>query len=186
VNDDVIDLLIAQHDRMERLFVDLLTSVAARAEERAATFDELVRVLAVHEAAEEEVVHPYARAAIADGEQIVDARLEEERLAKDQLASLCAMGVDSPEFELRLLALRDVVAEHARAEERHEFTRLRACVEPATLRAMATAVRTAEALAPDRHDIDPSAKRARLALDPPLAVFDRARDLVRAGLGSAP
>ena len=37
--------------------------------------------------------------------------------------------------------------DHARAEERHEFVRLRERVEPGTLRAMATAVRAAESAA---------------------------------------
>jgi hemerythrin superfamily protein len=149
-DEDVIDVLLAQHVRIERLFVDLLTSVAARSPERTATFEELARLLTAHETAEEEILHPYARDAIEAGEAIVADRLEEERLARDQLAGLCAMGVDSPDFELRLLALRDAVLEHARAEERHEFVRLRESAEPDTLRAMAPAVRAAEGRATTR------------------------------------
>src|SRR3712207_9112418 len=50
--DDVIDLLLAQHARIEELFV---LAAGAEGEPRRAAFDELVHLLAVHETAEEEV-----------------------------------------------------------------------------------------------------------------------------------
>lgn len=45
-------------------------------------------MLAVHETAEEEIVHPAARRALPDGEAIVKARLQEENEAKKALAEL--------------------------------------------------------------------------------------------------
>lgn len=43
-------------------------------------------MLAVHETAEEEVVHPAARRTLAGGNELVDDRLAEESEAKDMLS----------------------------------------------------------------------------------------------------
>jgi hypothetical protein len=51
---------------------------AASGEHKRDLFQDLVRLLAVHEIAEEEVVHPAARRAIDGGDQVVDSRLHEE------------------------------------------------------------------------------------------------------------
>lgn len=174
--DDVIDLLLAQHARIEELFLAVLSSTGERRQE---AFDDLVRLLAVHETAEEEVVHPFARGSIDAGDAIVDDRLAEEHTAKEQLADLYERGTEATDFELRLIALRDAVLAHASAEERYEFKQIRASADPDKLRAMATAVRAAEALAPTRPHPGAESATANLLLGPPLAVFDRARDLVR-------
>ena len=57
----------------------------------------------MHETAEEMVVHPRVRHEVEDGDIIVDARLEEEHDAKEQLSELEAMDIGSQEFldELR-------------------------------------------------------------------------------------
>lgn len=178
--EDVIDLLLAQHARIEELFLEVLNSTGTGRRE---AFDELVHLLAVHETAEEEILHPFARGVIESGDAVIDDRLAEERLAKEQLADLYERGTDAPDFDLRLIALRDAVLAHATAEERYEFTQVRAHVGPATLRAMATAVKAAEALAPTRPHPGVESATANLLTGPPLAVADRVRDLVRDRLG---
>ncbi|MGB6165925.1 MAG: hemerythrin domain-containing protein [Pseudonocardiaceae bacterium] len=52
---DVIDLLIAQHSLIRDLFEEVKTAQGEAQEE---AFHRLRRMLAVHETAEEEVVHP--------------------------------------------------------------------------------------------------------------------------------
>jgi hemerythrin superfamily protein len=52
---DVVDLLLAQHARIEELF---LLVASTHGDQRQETFDELVRLLTVHETAEEEIIHP--------------------------------------------------------------------------------------------------------------------------------
>ena len=173
---DVVDLLLAQHARIEELFLTVLRN---RGDRRQEAFHELVRLLAVHETAEEEVVHPFARNVIEAGEAVVADRLAEEHQAKEQLADLYDLGHDAPDFEQRLIALRDAVLAHATREERYEFVYLRRTVDPDRLRTMAAAVRAAEALAPTRPHPGVESALANLLLGPPLAVFDRARDLVR-------
>jgi hypothetical protein len=173
---DVVDLLVAQHARIEELF--LLVAGSAGATRREA-FDDLVRMLAAHETAEEELVHPLSRGVVDGGDARVDDRLEEERQAKEMLSTLVDAGVGSEGFDTGLLLLRDAVLIHARHEERYEFTQLRAKVPATQLRALAAAVRAVEAMAPTRPHPGTESAKANLAAGPVLAVVDRARDVVR-------
>jgi hemerythrin superfamily protein len=173
---DVVDLLLAQHGRVEELFREVLESTG---DERRDTFHELTRLLAVHETAEEEIVHPLARRSIDGGEGIVDDRLTEEREAKELLADLYDKGPDAPDFEARLLELRQAVLTHARFEERYEFTRLREAASQATLKAAAAALVAAEATAPTRPHPGTESATKNLLVGPPAAIMDRARDVIR-------
>jgi len=174
---DVVDLLIDQHKQIKNLFSQASSARGAEKQER---FEDLVRLLAVHETAEEEVVHPTSRRKIENGDQVVDARLREENAAKRALSDLHDMGVDHPDFASRLSALAGEVSEHATREENEEFTRLRRAVPADELRKMAETVQAAEATAPTRpHPAVGSSPAANLLAGPPLAIFDRVRDSVR-------
>ncbi|MET0416393.1 MAG: hemerythrin domain-containing protein [Actinoplanes sp.] len=93
---DVVDLLLTQHARIEEQF---LLVIGAAGEARWQAFDDLVRLLAVHETAEEEVVHPLSPTIADDADGIVDDRLQEERQAREMLAALIDTDVDSDGFE---------------------------------------------------------------------------------------
>lgn len=173
---DVIDLLVTQHARIEELF----TLVAGTdGEARRDAFQDLVRLLAVHETAEEEVVHPLGRTLTDDADAMIDERLDEERQAKDMLTQLIKAGVDDAGFDAAFLILREAVLIHARYEERYEFPRLRAKVPAKQLLTLASAVRAAEALAPTRPHPGTESAAANLAAGPLLALADQARDLIR-------
>ena len=173
---DVVDLLLTQHARIEELFTLVAGSTGDR---RRDAFDELVRLLAVHETAEEEVVHPLSRRLVDGGDPVIDDRLQEERQAKEMLGSLIDAGVTDEGFDAALMLLRTAVLTHARYEERYEFPRLRAKVSSDQLRALAGAVRAAEAVAPTRPHPGAESAKANLAAGPVLAISDRARDLIR-------
>jgi hemerythrin superfamily protein len=179
---DVVDLLLTQHARIEEQF---LLVVGASGTARQEAFDDLVRLLAMHETAEEEVVHPLSRTIEGDAAGLVDDRLAEERQAKEMLATLLGADVDSPGFATSLLLLRDAVLTHARYEERYEFPRLRAKVPAERLRTLASLVRAAEAAAPTRPHPGVESATANLLAGPALAVADRVRDLVRAATRGA-
>ncbi|MBM0275291.1 hemerythrin domain-containing protein [Micromonospora tarensis] len=176
-NEDVVDLLLAQHAQIEQLF---LLVIGGTGETRRDAFDDLVKLLAAHETAEEEVVHPLARTLPGGGgDAMVDDRLDEERQAKETLKTLVAGGVDADGFETGIILLRDAVLMHARHEERYEFPRLRQFVPAERLRSLATAVRAAEASAPTRPHPGAQSAKGNLAAGPVLAVIDRVRDAVR-------
>ncbi|MEH1101522.1 hemerythrin domain-containing protein [Micromonospora sp. CPCC 205561] len=175
--EDVVDLLLAQHAQIEQLF---LLVIGSTGETRREAFDDLVKLLAVHETAEEEVVHPMARTLpVGGGDAMVDERLAEERQAKETLQTLIAGGVDADGFDTGIILLRDAVLAHARYEERQEFPMLRQHLPPDRLRTMAGAVRMAEATAPTRPHPSTQSAKGNLALGPALAVIDRVRDALR-------
>lgn len=175
-NEDVVSLLLAQHAQIEELFLLVAGSTGPA---RADAFNALVRLLAVHETAEEEVVHPLSRTLPGDNDALIDERLAEERQAKETLKVLIEGGVDADGFDEGVLLLRTSVLQHARYEERYEFPRLRQHVPPGRLRQLATAVRAAEAAAPTRPHPGTESATANAVLGIPLAAVDRIRDAIR-------
>jgi hypothetical protein len=105
------------------LFVETLRSTGA---ERAQALARLVRLFAVHETVEQEIVHPLARRVLPGGAGLVEDRLAEEHPAEAMLVELDGMDPGDPAFEPLLERLRTDFLTHARAEERLEFARLRA------------------------------------------------------------
>ncbi|MFD7133493.1 hemerythrin domain-containing protein [Streptomyces sp. NPDC059894] len=144
---DVVWLLMEQHARIRRLFEEV---ARAGGEERRRAFQDLVRLLAVHETVEEEIVHPFVRRHLRGGARLAGRRIAEEARAGRALARLDAVDPDSPAFPGLLAALhRDVLA-HAAAEERYEFPRLDQVADGGGLATLAHAVRAADALVPTR------------------------------------
>ncbi|GAB2934499.1 hemerythrin domain-containing protein [Micromonospora polyrhachis] len=177
IKQDVLDLLTDQHHEIKALFGQLARAQGADKRE---LFERLVRLLAIHESAEEIVVHPTARRRIAQGEKVVANREHEEDQAKRELAALYDMGVEHPDFDARLASLAEAVIQHATREELEEFSALRQNASPEQLRLMAGAVRAAEAMAPTRpHPHSGESATANLVAGPPMALFDRVRDGVR-------
>jgi hemerythrin superfamily protein len=168
---DVVDLLVAQHEQIR----SLLTRVAAAEGERKRdAFDNLVRLMVTHENAEEQVVHPAARAGAGDA--AVDARLLEENDVKVLLADLYKMGTGDRLFDVQFRALERAFVSHAAEEERTEFPALRRTTDPQRLRRMGRVVRAAEAITPKRpHSLAGTHPWVNLLAGPPIALFERLR-----------
>jgi hemerythrin superfamily protein len=176
---DVVDLLIAQHDHIRSMFAAVESAAGEAKQER---FEELRRFLAVHETAEELVTHPSVRTADG-GNEVVDARLEEETESKKMLADLDGKSVDEPGFDPGFAALKAAVLAHAEAEEKHEFPLLRDNHSRQRLETMASAIRAVEAVAPTHpHPSVGSSATMNLMAGPLAAVLDRTRDAVKKAL----
>jgi hemerythrin superfamily protein len=176
-NEDIIDALLADHQQIKLLFAQV---EATTGEHKQQLFADLVRLLAVHESVEEQLVHPLARKKLDDGDAIIDPRLAEEDDAKAALADLYDLGAGHPEFNSRLVALRDAVSAHAEHEEELEFGPLRDVAREDQLERMRQVMTVAAGLAPPRpHPDIPSSATANLLVGAPIAVFDRVRDAVR-------
>jgi hypothetical protein len=180
---DVIELLLAQHGVIRNLF-DEVEQVPP--EGRAEAFTRLVRLLAVHETAEEEIVHPYARGKIEGGEGVVKDRLAEEHEAKELLLRMDRAGPAGPEFLQNLLTLRAAVEAHARSEERYEFNKIVAHTTPAERRAMGAGVKAAEAMAPTHPHPGTESATKNVLVGTPEAMMDRARDVIRQAMNKRP
>jgi hemerythrin superfamily protein len=176
---DVVELLLRQHEEIRRLFVEVTDAAPA---DRAEAFERLRRFLAVHETAEELIVHPDARRVAENGDAVVDARLAEENAAKRTLQELERMDTGDPAFPGKLAELRSAVLEHAEAEEREEFPYIKAAHSGARLKAMGMAVKAAEALAPTHPHAGVESATANLLVGPYAAMLDRAGDVIRQAL----
>jgi hemerythrin superfamily protein len=175
--DDVVNFLKGQHNLIKDMFDDVLS--ASGIEARETSFIALRQLLAVHETAEEMVVHPRARREIADGDAIVDARLQEEHEAKEQLSKLEGMDFGSKAFIDELTKFRDAVVEHAEQEEIEEFSKLQHNLDASDLKSMAAAVQAAEAIAPTRPHAGVESAMLNFAVGPFASMLDRARDAIK-------
>ncbi len=178
--DDVVKFLVGQHNLIKDMFDDVLSASSDEAREKA--FTSLRQLLAVHETAEEMVVHPRARHELGDGDAIVDARLKEEHEAKEQLSKLEGMDIGSKEFLDELTKVRDAVIEHADHEENEEFNKLARQLDSDDLGRMAKAVQAAEAIAPTRPHPGVESAKLNFAVGPFASMLDRARDLLKGTL----
>ena len=120
--DEVIGFLKAQHNLIEDMFDQVLYASDPQAREK--PFVQLRQLLAVHETAEEMIVHPRVRREVEAVDSIVDARLEEEHDAKELLSSIEKIDITSQQFIDELTKLRDAVLDHAQHEESYEFPKL--------------------------------------------------------------
>jgi hypothetical protein len=176
---DVVTFLHEQHQDIEAAMRLVVTTHGV---DRAGAFVALRRLLAVHETAEEEIVHPAARRALANGELIVDAHLHEEKMAKEVLAELEKLDPDSTAFETRFEALQAAVLVHAQSEEKSEFQALAAVLDAKRLERMRKAAEIAESLAPTRPHPGLESATANVLVGPFAAMIDRTRDaLARKG-----
>lgn len=172
---DVVRFLVRQHEQIKSMFAETLAA-CGQARERA--FVELRRLLAVHETAEEEIVHPRAKQKISNGDKIIGARLAEEHEAKTVLAELEKRDVDTASFTDMLTKLRDAVVEHAEQEESQEFSTLEQVLGDDELQQLGRAAKLAEAIAPTRPHPGVESQVANLFAGPFAAMLDRARDTI--------
>ncbi len=170
-----IDFLVNQHQQIKSLFA---ATLAASGRAREDAFVDLRRLLAVHETAEEEVMHPRAKRKLTGGAQVVDERLQEEHEAKTVLQKLEKLDVDSEEFTTMLTELRDAVIEHATHEEMDEFAGLGDQLDSDEIERIGRAVKLAEVTAPTRPHAGVESQAANLIAGPFAAMLDRARDAI--------
>jgi hemerythrin superfamily protein len=179
--EEVVAFLKAQHNLIEDMFEEVLHASDPKAREK--PFIELRQLLAVHETAEEMVVHPRVRREADSGDGIVDARLKEEHEAKELLSQIEKLDITSQQFIDEVTKLRDAVLDHARHEEDEEFPVLQREVDDDDLKRMGSAVRAAEAIAPTRPHPGVESAKLNFAVGPFASMLDRARDLIQQAIG---
>jgi hemerythrin superfamily protein len=178
---DAVDFLLDQHAQVRQLFE---TVANATGDARREAFEPLVRLLAVHETAEEMVVYPALKAEGDEGRRVAEARLEEEDEAKKLLAELEKLDIASAEFDELFTRIRAAVEAHAEAEENEVFPLLDRITDTEQLARMTSALQVAEGMAPTHpHKTAPESATANMLMGPFVAMVDRVRDAIR-GSGS--
>ena len=171
---DVIDILKGQHTEIRRAF----RQAAIPGPTRQRAFRHLVRLLAVHEAAEEAHVHPTVRRVIPNGRAVSAARRAEEKEAKKLLTALWRTGGRGATYLPALRALRKAVLAHAAREEREEFPALSRTVSTPRRRLLGLEVRLASAIAPTRPHRFVNNEAANKLAAPVFGPIDRVRDVL--------
>jgi len=160
---DVLELLTAQHARMNRLSGRAAWSTGDQAR---MAFDDLALLIAVHEIAEEQMIHPLVRRLRPD-DHLADRLLDEESTISEALSDAVRAATHG-RLDERIGGLRDMVNAHSRREEHDEFPQLRRSVPVQERREMGRAVRAAEAAAAEAGPRDSARAVAQTA--------DRVRD----------
>jgi hypothetical protein len=130
---DVVDVLTDQHSRADAMFYEIEVGTDER---RQASVDELVRLNAAHEAAEE-VVHQLTRDLLPGGFDLARDLSQEENEIRQALIGLAESRADRDDFDERLEILHDAVRLHVAHEERAEFPQLRDRMPAELLRELA-------------------------------------------------
>lgn len=164
---NVIKDLKRQHNEIYRLLDEVK---GLHGEEKQNAFDQLRRLIAQHETAEELVVHPEARDSLKGGDKLTTLRLDEESQLKNLIRNLEMWDVDGQEFDILLCKLDWAMREHNKAEERDEFPRLERCLSPTKLRSMSQQLASEERSAsthplPDAEELAESTKGALADID---------------------
>ncbi len=173
--ESVVDVLSRQHRQIKRAFL----KAAVPGPRRRRDFDRLMRLLAVHEAAEEAHVHPVARRALHDGRLLAARRRGEEKEAKKLLVELWRTGPDGKGYLRRLNEVRRMVTRHAAREEREEFAQLRKALTVPRLRMLGAEVKLTQAYAPTRPHRWANNEAANKLAAPFLGPVDRTLDAIR-------
>jgi hypothetical protein len=139
---DVVAYLMAQHQQITAM---LEATLDAEGEQRRETFLQFRRFLAVHEASEQEIVHPRAAHELADGGRVVSARLDEEQEIDRAIGSIETQDMCAVEFDTSIRTLLTQLLGHLRLEEELEFADLRVQLGTRQRRRLSNAVRLAAA-----------------------------------------
>jgi hemerythrin-like domain-containing protein len=186
-HEDIVAVLTEQHDRVRDLLNQLHDAIAPLGESTRAVagpIEDLVRLLAVHETVEEEVVYPVLKTQL-QAAHVVDPRLAEEGEAKRMLSKLERAAAAAVELPDALAEFEQAVLAHAEREEAEVFPLLQDRLDADQRRDMAVAFRAAEAVAPTHpHPHAPESAVGNLLLGPVLATIDRVRDFTRQRAGS--
>ena len=173
---DVVTRVRHQHDNIGRLFADVAKASRAR---RAEAFPPLVRLLAVHETAEETVIYPALLWGGTEATEVVRLRRAEEDQAKKALADLEGMDPASDRFDEAFTDFRADVEAHIEAEESEVLPRLDEARSRSELRMMDMGFVFVESIAPTHaHRMAPEGAVGNLMVGPVIGMFDRMRDML--------
>lgn len=142
-NNDVVDVLVGQHERLRQRFSGLRT---ADGRDKYTQFEELVRLVHSHEIGERTVVHQAVRDTAAGNNTIATECAREEAQMVRALAELKDLGIGHPTFDTKFSALHQAFLDHAAHEEHDEFPRLRRYLPKQRLHMMANELRDVQAM----------------------------------------
>ncbi|MEU4453439.1 hemerythrin domain-containing protein [Nocardioides sp. NPDC023903] len=169
---DVVRILLQQHAGIRQLCATVGNSEGPAKRQ---AFDDLRVLLAVHETAEQIVVHTVT--STHGGETLAKALNADEKEATEMLARLEEVGVDSPEFDETFPIFQIAVEQHAEEEERVEFPLLLSTIDETARHMMGKRLTATELIAPTHpHPGSAGSVPKQLATMPFHSIADRVKD----------
>lgn len=126
--EELVAVITGQHGRIKTLMTDV---TLATDEDRFAAFERFRRFLAIHEAAEQALLHPQGLVLLED-ESVSQRRITEEQDAAAVMTRLESLG-NAPDFTVQFGLLQEAILRHAEAEEHEELPRLVAALPEDTV-----------------------------------------------------
>ena len=175
---DALDLLVADHRTVDELFdrFESLGDNATKTKRQVA--DKIIRELAVHAVAEEQVLYPVIRECSDEMRDLVLESLEEHHVAKVLLAELQNMDADHERFAAKVTVLSESIRHHVEEEEQELFPKVRKALGNELLGDMGKAIQQAKKAAPTRaHPGAPDEPPGNVVAGAVASIVDRVRDL---------
>ena len=178
---DVVDVLTADHREFDRIFTQLEGLLGRSDPEslrrKRELVDEVTIGLVKHSVAEETQVYPRVEKQV-DKDEAEHAK-EEHAEAEETMKRLERMDPEDPEFDAVVTQLIGEIRHHVEEEEGRMFTELRASFTRDELVEMAEKVAAVKKIAPTRaHPMTPNEAGVRLAVGPVASLLDHLRDAV--------
>jgi hemerythrin superfamily protein len=174
------------HAELDRL-MNLYVSDGRPPEDRKQTLKDIIQLTFSHAFAEETVLWPTLRRLAEDGEELTSRVEQEHQEINDLVAAVERTDPAGPRHDELVEQAFSLIRQDIRDEEDLLLPRLQEALghDPARLRRLGTTWETVRRTAPTHpHPAVPRRPLANVLAGVPLSVFDRARDLVRAGAGS--
>lgn len=130
---DVVDVLVAEHERIRQLCADVQGAGPA---DKRRLFAQLERLVTRHETGDRAVVHPAVREATATADTVAFACMAQESEIERALGDLHEIGTDDARFDAKFAGLHQAILDHDAYEERDEFPLLRLYVRAQRLHMM--------------------------------------------------
>lgn len=126
VRTDAIDLLTADHRKVEKLFkaYDKLVEDEGSYNEKEALAATICAELTIHVQIEEEIFYPAARD-VLDDEELIDEAIVEHASAKDLISQLADMSPDDDLYDAKIKVLSELIEHHVEEEEGEMFPKLK-------------------------------------------------------------
>src|SRR5512147_1589809 len=122
---DAIAFLVADHERLKKLFKQFRFLCFTRASAKAEKVARLIcNEWTMHTTVEEEIFYPEARAAI-DNPQIIDDAEADRAMASELIAQIMGGSIVDRNFAARVGMLAEYVKHHVREEQVEVFPRVR-------------------------------------------------------------
>ena len=181
----IADVLADEHERLETLLADAVTTadaVQSGDEDRARgrnVADAFVASLTRHLSSEEQELYPATRAALDNGDRVVDTEIEADREILRTLAAVHSTDPADPSFQAQLRRAQLQLRQHVETAREQIHPEVRDRLSREEQIRLGNRVDIVQEAAPTRpHPDTPSTPPLNKVVDPAMGTIDKIRDIL--------